>query len=477
MNIGRNDPCPCGSGKKYKKCCLAKDEEEARKRAASAPVSKAQPTSDAPEREERPKPPPDPRVEAWNARYDEFEAGDYEERIAIFNRTLDERELMDGEMAFEMFTKLFEQAAERDDHDRYDSLVEKLREQLPEVYEEEAHYLLENRITNALVMKRPELVHTLSLELAALAGDQIDTWNRVEKSLAYHGYLNTLVEAVRIAWPEVRESEEIVPWGIDEFGNRASHYEILKYIAETPEPRGDDPVLLERMRFLFGDDLDSERMAEMVALFAGQTRREWTMEDFKLQPPKRRSRRDWDEDEEDDDEAREPDPGRRNLFDLTLQFVNYAHRVEGVSYTKADLARGEIFDFIVERNAGDLEYRESMLDSALRSAGRKREPIKKYKRYEHPLCPDRERLDQFLGGKLQLLSYQPHNATAMMELVPAWMRFLQTQGLVDVEFRRRTLGDLKRVADDLLKALSGIHADPTLRKAIERWPEDADKEP
>ena len=22
-NIGRNDECPCGSGKKYKKCCLS----------------------------------------------------------------------------------------------------------------------------------------------------------------------------------------------------------------------------------------------------------------------------------------------------------------------------------------------------------------------------------------------------------------------------------------------------------------------
>jgi SEC-C motif-containing protein len=22
--IGRNDPCPCGSGKKYKKCCMKK---------------------------------------------------------------------------------------------------------------------------------------------------------------------------------------------------------------------------------------------------------------------------------------------------------------------------------------------------------------------------------------------------------------------------------------------------------------------
>jgi len=25
MKIGRNDPCPCGSGKKYKKCCLKKE--------------------------------------------------------------------------------------------------------------------------------------------------------------------------------------------------------------------------------------------------------------------------------------------------------------------------------------------------------------------------------------------------------------------------------------------------------------------
>ncbi len=25
--IGRNDPCPCGSGKKYKNCCLSKNQE------------------------------------------------------------------------------------------------------------------------------------------------------------------------------------------------------------------------------------------------------------------------------------------------------------------------------------------------------------------------------------------------------------------------------------------------------------------
>ena len=33
--VGRNDPCPCGSGKKYKRCCLEKDETAERKFAAT----------------------------------------------------------------------------------------------------------------------------------------------------------------------------------------------------------------------------------------------------------------------------------------------------------------------------------------------------------------------------------------------------------------------------------------------------------
>jgi len=35
--IGRNDPCLCGSGKKYKNCCLAKDEANRGDVGASGP--------------------------------------------------------------------------------------------------------------------------------------------------------------------------------------------------------------------------------------------------------------------------------------------------------------------------------------------------------------------------------------------------------------------------------------------------------
>ena len=53
--LGRNDPCHCGSGRKYKNCHLAKD--EAAERAARAKAAE-QTAAAAPEEAQRPAPPP-----------------------------------------------------------------------------------------------------------------------------------------------------------------------------------------------------------------------------------------------------------------------------------------------------------------------------------------------------------------------------------------------------------------------------------
>jgi len=50
--IGRNAPCPCGSGRKYKKCCLAADEAAARRERAEAAAAEAIP--DEPEADDLP---------------------------------------------------------------------------------------------------------------------------------------------------------------------------------------------------------------------------------------------------------------------------------------------------------------------------------------------------------------------------------------------------------------------------------------
>jgi TolA-binding protein len=72
--IGRNDPCPCGSGKKYKKCCMASDEAAARAarpaQPAAVPARRPSLASHAREHDER-----DELTEASNAVVDLVQAG------------------------------------------------------------------------------------------------------------------------------------------------------------------------------------------------------------------------------------------------------------------------------------------------------------------------------------------------------------------------------------------------------------------
>jgi hypothetical protein len=53
MSVGRNDPCPCGSGKKYKKCCFAKDEAKHSAELAARAAAPA-PSAEAPKAAKRP---------------------------------------------------------------------------------------------------------------------------------------------------------------------------------------------------------------------------------------------------------------------------------------------------------------------------------------------------------------------------------------------------------------------------------------
>ncbi len=67
---GRNEPCPCGSGKKYKHCCLAKDEAQAREKRAEAEQATAPAETAAAESAEKvperaPRPPKHQTSQPW----------------------------------------------------------------------------------------------------------------------------------------------------------------------------------------------------------------------------------------------------------------------------------------------------------------------------------------------------------------------------------------------------------------------------
>lgn len=99
QSVGRNDPCPCGSGKKFKKCCLGKPAESSHvaedwmqptsDRGWSAPPPRFNGGLDAPidtnETEAL-----SPEDEALNAFYKQYDSASKPERIAML------RELLDG---------------------------------------------------------------------------------------------------------------------------------------------------------------------------------------------------------------------------------------------------------------------------------------------------------------------------------------------------------------------------------------------
>ncbi len=479
MTVGRNDPCPCGSGKKYKKCCLGKGQATT----PAAPASPAIPPASVSPRRARatpqplpnlpplPPPPPPrqrtPEEERAVARWKDFESADAEGRIALFKQTLDDPDLMDDEMSFEMLNRLHDDLVERGERGRFAELVAALRKRRPEVYPKNAHYLLSWLLQDALAENRQDVL-PLARDLAATAGRAIDVFNRSVEALAYHGRLDAIVEALRIAWPDVRSSSSVVPWGITEFANRGANHEIYAYLEQTEVPDPADAGLLERIKF-YVPDPDLDFLPRFIGDVADWTAG-WKVDDFTLRPARKKTRGDWD-DEEESEEA--PDPGAANLSRLIAQFVGYLRRQEGAAYPRAELTRHELYRYFLQRHHGELDPQPSMLER-MRNPRMKLPPPP---RPGHPLCPERVTLDVFLAGFVGPLNGLYHRAAAVFEILPAWLRFLEVKGLIDADRRARTVAELRPMHATVLTMWEKFRDDPALFRAAQAWPEDAAKGP
>ncbi len=64
-NLGRNDPCHCGSGRKYKQCCLDKDEAAARSATTEAAAAEASSAGADTESANAPRPPKHQTHQPW----------------------------------------------------------------------------------------------------------------------------------------------------------------------------------------------------------------------------------------------------------------------------------------------------------------------------------------------------------------------------------------------------------------------------
>ena len=462
--VGRNAPCPCGSGKKYKMCCLAQDEAARRAAVAAAAAEAPEPARKQVATYQPPSPPPpNPHEEAMEARWAQYESLDYEGRIALFTETLGEPEFMDDEMAFEMLNTLHGEAMQRGDRDRFDALVAALRDRLPDVYESSAHYYLDWQISNALATGRFDVLAQLVRGLTETDEFEIDTFNNIVDRLAYHGHLNLLLDATRRAWPLVNEPGNVVPWGIDEFAEQAIGFVLFDHVDRRADPDPSDPALIEQIEYYSA--YNAAHIERILKLLAGRDEHTWTLEDFQLWRGKSPRRR------RDDDEAdSETISGWQQLYFFSVDFLGYAHREEGVPLTKGELARHQLYTYILQRVDGQLEPRTSRFEDRGRPRrGKRRAKPKKGAQPMHPLCPDYATMDRFLGETMQFINPQWYKMAATFELIPAWLRFLELRGLIDAEQRAQTRQALEPMRDAIGPLWETHVEDPSLSQSLHAW--------
>ena len=373
---------------------------------------------------------------------------------------------MSDQLAFDMLETIYLKGLKLGDQGRrgFNEVADALTAQAPEAYESHGHYFLKWQIANALAMGQMEQVQECFTKMVAFASTSVDEFNHVIDQLAYHGQLSILLPGMLAACPAVKASDNIVPWGINEFVGRTGNCIIFDYLQRSASPHSTDPVLLAPLKAIV-DELNEQYLDNYISRLSRERQDEWTLDDFHL-PPKKKQRKEWydEEEEEDEDEFAE---GRQNLLSLTFEFLGYVHEEEEISYLKGEMARSEIYKYLLERHAGELVKRPSMMERALNPDAAKRMP--KPRKPDHILVPDYDTLQRYFGRLMGIISPQRYKIAATFELVPAWLRFLESRHLINAAQHQKAWRNLRKLQPLVVDLWAKYHADPTLRQHAEDW--------
>jgi hypothetical protein len=199
---------------------------------------------------------------------------------------------------------------------------------------------------------------------------------------------------------------------------------VLDYVATTPEARPDDPVVAT---ILPDDpDVDVAVVRENLTFLLGQGGRTWKPVDFES-PPR-------------------TEPRDRRLFLLGVEWAGELWRRHDVPLERAALAAQLLSSFLAVHASKGM-------------------------RAVRLLVPAPRPLQRELDARLHLATYDPYQVTALVELLPPYLAFLEERALVDGGAVRRALKELRPVQTYLLKRLQADGVEPELTAAIRaRWP-------
>lgn len=252
---GRNDPCPCGSGKKYKKCCLDKDEAARRQAPPPRPTARRPEarsvtagTSQRPRRPPSPGPRPPRELSPEEQWWDDLcarlgAAAGVDEQVSLAHLALAEGPPPDGDTLLEVFDLVLSSLEEAGRQAEGLALIGAIEARFPEAFREEAHYFAHKRFRSVLSCPEIDLVaearafgpHVLRV---------IDLVADLPTRLAWEGQVPALRALATSAWPAIQRSRDLMGWAVDEWAGHAICAVLLDHLEREPDLASDDPALL-----------------------------------------------------------------------------------------------------------------------------------------------------------------------------------------------------------------------------------------
>jgi SEC-C motif len=271
---GRNDPCPCGSGKKYKKCCWASDEaarrqptpiasaSEGRATAALAPsagsaVVDARPPSPARSPPSAPKLTPEQQWwEDFHERVETIE--DVDELLTTTRRALAEAAAPEAEFLFEYVEPAFHALAGASRHAEVLVLIDEVGARYPEAYRESESQFALARFESALELPSLNLVEE-ARRMGPHVAREIELASQLPLRLAWDGSIAALRVLVEAAWPALQGRDDLFDWASDEWAAWGLGALLIERLEQAPGGGPDDQALRAGAR-LYEEGVGADRV-------------------------------------------------------------------------------------------------------------------------------------------------------------------------------------------------------------------------
>jgi hypothetical protein len=351
-----------------------------------------------------------------------FKSATPEQRVIVFHHAL-EAGVLDDEYTFEMLTTIRGDCDLTTPEDRahYADLLDRLRQHDPKLFQESSSYCHRDLINFAIIEGRWDDLSELLTPFTS--GNDLDTFITLIAQLKYHGQVRPLVEAMKTAWPKIKDSPLYVEWASEEFAGILMELMLVNYLESSSDPRPDDPQLIESTAFLL--PWEQGWLDWFIPSVTQPEPSEWRSADFSA--------------------AEDPETRMHKIATMQLAFIATQWRV-GVPLSRGLMAWHKWLEII-----------------QVQSKAFKKTPKRKKTgppRLSHLLIPQSNHMDKVLGESFSILGGEPYEVVATLELIPAYLDFLETLGLIQSIERQQALKKIRPLVDQMPQIIKYYEGDP-----------------